>query len=197
MSVPNHRAIVQAVFDQGGWTLGTDDGKAAFTRASAWALFQRDAHWGLVRKTIGSNVLGLSTDLVMWAGTGEIVDIATDAGPIWGDDKAPIDPARWVQPKPPDAWGTDPPPPPPPPPEPTLIPYPGDAVWDAVGVMLFADYGAASQSPNPQMGRWFGRTIWDAVAGDPTGHVSTIPESIAKHRVEWRAILGLPPMGER
>lgn len=191
MSVPNYRSTVDALFAQGGWTLGTDEGKAAFTRASAWALFQRDAHWGLVRKTTGSNVLGLSTDLVMWAGTGAIVDIATDTGVIWADDKSPIDPGRWVQPKPPDAWGTDPPPPTP---GPTPIPYPGDAVWDAVGVLLFADYNAAAQMPNPQMGRWFGRTIWDAVGGDPSGHVLTIAESIAKHRGEWRHILGLPPL---
>lgn len=186
MSVPNHKSTVQAIFDQGGWTLSTDDGKAAFTRASAWALFQRDAHWGLVRKTSGSNVLGLSTDLVVWAGTGEIVDIATDTGVIWGDDKDPIDPGRWVPPRAPEDWDTDP--------SPTPIPYPGDVVWDAVGVALFADYAVAGQSPNPQMGRWFGRTIWDAVAGDPTGQVLTIPESIKKHRAEWRAVLGLPPV---
>lgn len=72
------------------------------------------------------------------------------------------------------------------------LPYPGDDVWDAVGHTLFADYAEAHQAPNPLMGRWFGRTIWDATEGDGT-RVLTVPESIAKHRGEWRSALGLPP----
>lgn len=75
---------------------------------------------------------------------------------------------------------------------PAHTPYPGDAVWDAVGVTLFADYARGGQSPNPQMGRWFGRTIWDATEGDAAGHVLTVDESIAKHRAEWCALLGIP-----
>lgn len=67
-------------------------------------------------------------------------------------------------------------------------PYPGDAVFDAVGVVLFADYAEAGQAPNPQMGRWFGRTIYDWLAK----HEPTLDASIAKHRKEWRQILGLP-----
>jgi len=82
--------------------------------------------------------------------------------------------------------------PPTPQPPPAHIPYPGDPVWDAVGVTLFADYAEAGQSPNPQMGRWFGRTIWDATEGDETGTVLTVEASIAKHRPEWRQALGLP-----
>lgn len=70
-------------------------------------------------------------------------------------------------------------------------PYPGDPVWDAVGATLFADYAEAKQAPNPQMGRWFGRTIWDATEGDENGKVWTVPDSITKHRAEWRAVLGL------
>lgn len=81
---------------------------------------------------------------------------------------------------------------PPEPPEPDSKPYPGDPVWDAVGEALFADYARAGQAPNPQMGRWFGRTIWDATEGDATGTVLSIEASIEKHRKEWRAILGLP-----
>lgn len=79
-------------------------------------------------------------------------------------------------------------------PQPPVTPYPGDAVWDAVGVVLFADYAAAGQVPNPQMGRWFGRTIWDATEGDAAGVVLTVEASITKHRAEWRAVLGLPPL---
>lgn len=80
-------------------------------------------------------------------------------------------------------------------PSPGGNPYPGDDVWDAVGVKLFADYGAAGVYPNPQMGRWFGRTIWDATEGDASGKVWTVPDSIAKHQGEWRAVLPTPPGG--
>lgn len=73
-------------------------------------------------------------------------------------------------------------------PPPRLPPYPGDPVFDAIGVALFADYGLALQAPNPQMGRWFGRTVYDYLAGMP------IDDSIKKHRREWRDALGLPPI---
>ena len=73
-------------------------------------------------------------------------------------------------------------------------PYIGDAPWDAIGEVLFADYAQAGQFPNPQMGRWFGRTIWDATNGEAPGKVLSIDASIRKHRNEWRAILGLPPI---
>ena len=85
--------------------------------------------------------------------------------------------------------GPSPPAPAPPPVHPA---YPGDAFWDRVGDALFADYAEARQLPNPGMGRWLGRTIWDAVAGDANGHIVTIDASLAKHRKEWRAVLGLP-----
>lgn len=85
--------------------------------------------------------------------------------------------------------GCQPPTPTPTPvPPPSTPPYPGDPVFDAVGVALFADYAEAGQSPNPEMGRWFGRTIYDWLAKV----VPTLDASIAKHRAEWRAALGLP-----
>lgn len=73
-----------------------------------------------------------------------------------------------------------------PPPAPVFPPYPGDAVFDEIGVALFADYALAGQPPNPGMGRWFGRTVYDYLAG------MSMADSIAKHRKEWRAALGLP-----
>ena len=66
--------------------------------------------------------------------------------------------------------------------------YPGDAVFDAIGAVLFADYAERPEAPNQGMGRWFGRTIWDHV-----NEGMTIGDSIAKHRGEWRAALGLKP----
>ena len=64
----------------------------------------------------------------------------------------------------------------------------GDATGARIGEFLFADYAEAGQSPNPGMGVWFFRTAYDAVAGLP------IDVSIAKHRREWRQVLGLQPV---
>ncbi len=66
-----------------------------------------------------------------------------------------------------------------------LPPYPGDAAFDALGTILWADYAQAGRVPDAQMGRWFGRTIYDYLVG------MTLDASIAKHRAEWRAALGL------
>lgn len=66
--------------------------------------------------------------------------------------------------------------------------YAGDEVFDAIAVKLFADYAEAGQAPNDGMGRWFGRVVYDWIAGV----TKTLDESITKHRAEWRAILGLP-----
>ena len=73
---------------------------------------------------------------------------------------------------------------------PQMPPYSGDPVFDAVGVVLFADYAQAGNAPDAQMGRWFGRTIYDWLAQV----TPTLDASIAKHRAEWRAVLGLPPL---
>lgn len=82
------------------------------------------------------------------------------------------------------------PPAPPPPPQRQRKPYPGDHPFDAVGVSLFADYARAGNPPDPQMGRWFGRTIYDWLEDvEPT-----LDASITKHRAEWRTLLGLPPL---
>jgi hypothetical protein len=75
-----------------------------------------------------------------------------------------------------------------PPPPPVKKPYPGDPEFDAVGVALFADYARAGNAPDPQMGRWFGRTIFDWL----NDNEPTLDASIKKHRAEWRAILGIP-----
>lgn len=76
--------------------------------------------------------------------------------------------------------------PPKPPPAPVKPPYPGDEVFDKIADVLFADYATAGQAPNPGMGRWFGRTVYDWLAGN----TKTLDESITKHRAEWCAILG-------
>ena len=69
-----------------------------------------------------------------------------------------------------------------------LPPYPGDAAFDAIGVTLWADYAEAGRVPDSQVGRWFGRTTYDYLAG------MTLDASIERHRAEWRDVLGLPPI---
>lgn len=64
----------------------------------------------------------------------------------------------------------------------------GDATGVRVMDLLFQDYAEAGQGPNSGMGAWEGRTYYDIAAG------MTIEGSIAKHRREWRTVLGLPPL---
>jgi hypothetical protein len=111
-----------------------------------------------------------------------VIDVIGAAGspgayPTWQVFDNLPGPGAWVKPTPVVA---------PQPPQPTLPPYPGDPVFDQIGVALFADYALAGQPPNPGMGRWFGRTVYDYLAGMP------MEQSIATHRAEWKAALGLP-----
>lgn len=63
--------------------------------------------------------------------------------------------------------------------------YPGDQFGTIIGDVLFLDYFTAGQPPNPSMGVWFLRVVYDYLADMP------LTESIDKHRKEWRQILGL------
>jgi hypothetical protein len=89
-----------------------------------------------------------------------------------------------------DDFNVPPPPQPPQPPAPAYPPYPmpEDAV-DGAGVALFADFAQAGQPPNPQMFRFAFRAAYSWL----TKEVPSLDASVAKHRKEWRAILGLPP----
>ena len=85
---------------------------------------------------------------------------------------------------------TDPitPPKPPPPQYPAYPPTESDV--DGAGVALFADFAPAGQPPNPQMFRFAFRVAFSWL----TKEVPDLPASVAKHRREWRALLGLPPL---
>lgn len=73
---------------------------------------------------------------------------------------------------------------------PLYPPYPpNESDVDGAGVALFADFGQAGQPPNPQMFRFAFRVAYSWL----TKEVSDLPSSVAKHRKEWRALLGLPP----
>jgi hypothetical protein len=165
-----------------------------FIRILASDLHLIDPKFGLNGKRGDPN--DISDDAINYIGEGPghdpthgnapvtVIDVISAAGspsaaPAWQVIDQP-GPGAWVKPKPVVA------PPTPQPPQPTLPPYPGDEVFDQIGVALFADYARAGQAPNPGMGRWFGRTTYDYLAGMP------MDQSIAKHRAEWCAVLGIP-----
>lgn len=169
-----------------------------FIRILAADLHLIDPKFGLNGKR--GNPTDISDDAINYIGEGPghdpthgntpvtVIDVIGAAGspgafPAWQVIDQP-GPGAWVKPAP----VLEPTPPTPQPP--VYPPYPGDAVFDQIGVVLFADYAQAGQPPNPQMGRWFGRTTYDWLAQV----VPTLDASIAKHRAEWRAILGLPPL---
>lgn len=102
--------------------------------------------------------------------------------PVWNE----IPQQYWRPNNPPLPAGPEPTPVPVPPPAPSFPAYPGDAVFDAVGDALFADYAHANHPPDAQMGRWFGRVVYDWLAQNEP----TLDASIKKHQKEWRALLG-------
>lgn len=76
------------------------------------------------------------------------------------------------------------------PPAPTYPGYPqNEGVLDATGAALFADFAEAGQGPNPQMFRFAFRVAYDWLVGN----VPSLEAAEAKHRPEWRGLLGLPP----
>lgn len=115
-----------------------------------------------------------------WRDTTVVSDPNIDNGAPFMPPAAAIEPFDWDE-----EHGAPPVPHPP-------TGYPGDAFWDDVTRLLEQDMRAVGQTLNFQSGRWIARTIWDVVAGDPSGRKLSLEESVAKHRNEWRAVLGLP-----
>jgi hypothetical protein len=190
--VPNHFSMVQAVYDTGAFDLTTHDGQAAFVDAVVLALHIEDPRWGhLKKRPEQTNIHGHAEDSALYLsdtpGLSQAVDFIGGAGGPnpriqWNVDLPRYSKADWFAPKDHDLTVLGP--------EPiyALPPYPGDAVFDQIGAVLFADYAIALQPPNPGMARWMGRTVYDYLAGMPT------EDSIKKHRAEWRAALGLSPL---
>jgi hypothetical protein len=114
-----------------------------------------------------------------------VVDVIGGAGgsnptPIWNAFSDPqASSGAWVAPKIASL------------PTPQYPPYPpNESDVDGAGVALFADFGMSGQPPNPQMFRFAFRVAYSWL----TQEVPDLPASVAKHRKEWRAILGLPPL---
>lgn len=79
-------------------------------------------------------------------------------------------------------------------PTPVYPPYPPtEAVVDQAGSALFADFAEAGQQPNDQMFRFAFRVAYSWL----TKEVPSLDASVAKHRQEWRQLLGLPPLGQK
>ena len=195
MSVPDLRHVPQKLFATGLYNLKTEEGQGAFTDAVVSTLHGIDERFGHLKKKPGqSQVHAHGEDSVLYLsdtpGQSQAVDFIGGAGgpnpqPGWMVDDPRYSESDWLDP-------TDHgirPSVPPPPPQPIYPPYPGDQAFDAVGTAFFADYAQAGQVPNPQIGRWFGRTIYDWLAKN----TATLDASIAKHRAELRAQFGLPP----
>ena len=197
--IPNYLHVVeqvklahpQAWKDAHTGNVGTED----FIRLLAKELHARDDLFGLNGKR--GDPKDISDDAICYRYEGPdydptnadspvtVIDVIGAAGspnaiPQWvvvSNPNAPVA-AAWVSPV---GVST-------PQPTPSKPPYPGDEVFDDIGAALFADYAMVLQPHNPQMGRWFGRTVFDYLDGMP------LVDSIKKHRAEWRKVLGLPPL---
>jgi hypothetical protein len=105
-------------------------------------------------------------------------------------------PEDYAEPQPYD--GTQPGPTPTPTPPANTVPYhpyDGDDKWLPVTRIMESDYKRANGvGLDSGCGMWIGRTIHDCYMekNPATGKLFTLDESIAKHRVEWCAILGVP-----
>lgn len=150
-------------------------------------------------------------DIVNSSGTlnddGSLTDEAEEKGeapstPTW-NNQGNVNPGHWVDP---DVLWEDGEPEPPEPPDPPhsgdgmvpYQPYPGhdESVFDQCGVAIEADYKRAGRPGLDSASvRWTARIMQDHLMGDgppPSGHFLTLEESIAKHRREWCAELGIP-----
>ena len=223
MAVPNDIHIAQQLEAKGYFTkAAAGDQKAAslFVRLFAYTANPegKPFGWGWLKKGGGHQVDGYSEDAVVYgnnpADLHNVVDMVIGTGApgarLVPNTTATV-PRRasdtWEAPRPLTAselaylggTGTVPGPSPAPTPKPCPDPsahlpkpkpaYPGDGKGAELGAALFSDYAAAGQTPNPGMGIWFFRTAWDAA-----NEGLTMDQSIAKHRAEWRALLGLPPL---
>ena len=80
-------------------------------------------------------------------------------------------------------------------PTPTVpwVAYAGDNFWhEKVGKVLTFDYNRRPQTLDAMSSVWVARVIHDATMGPEPGKILTLDESLAKHRPNWCAALGIP-----
>ncbi len=81
--VPDHRAVVERVYAQGGHVLTNQDGAGRFIEAAASALFRIDPGFGHLRKFPPRTRCGdppHACDVVLYRPTGQIIDLIVDMG---------------------------------------------------------------------------------------------------------------------
>lgn len=189
MSVPNDFPIVQQVYATGRYNLATHDGQAAFVDAVVLALHAKDAKWGHLKKHPGqTQIHGHGEDSALYLsdtpGQSCAVDFISGAGtagarPGWIVDTPRYSASDWLDPTTHSVKPVEPP-------KPVKPPYNGDAYYNRVSAVLYADYAAAGRPLDPDCGCWFGRVDYDIYVQGMTPE-----QSIQKHRPEWRAALGL------
>lgn len=206
MAIPNMKHVIEAARDlyPEAWAKAHRDGDPAawdfIILAARECAKSNDAQFTYGLNAKRGNKNDPSMDVIyVWAAqeTDGVYDVIGAAGssaatPAWnylgpGENATSgyIDPFS-VQPSKDYGSGT---PKPPEPPKPVLPPYPGDQNFQKISAILESDYRAAGRPGlDGGCGTWIGRTSYDYLAG------MAFEESVHKHRGEWRAALGLPPL---
>lgn len=193
---PNEGPLVKTLYDTGLYNLKSHDGLGAFVDVVVSTLHAKDANWRHLKKKPGQAQLhGHGEDSMIYLlpnNKAQAIDFVGGAGgsnpqPGWiVDSNGPI--YTHADGHEPDNHGLGAAPPPV---QPVYPPYPfPETAVDGAGTALFADFAEAGQSPNPEMFRFAFRVAYDWL----TKTVPSLDASIAKHRKEWRALLGLPPL---
>ena len=213
MAVPNHRFIVEDLYDHGDYDLTSHDGQARFVDDAVAALNAHDQRWGFLKKTgSGAQIHGHSEDGSLYLsdtpGQSQHVDfIAGAGGPNpsigWQPDIPRYSRADWYPPSEhPPTNDHEPKPDEPPHVCPKLVVPTYAALGDAafframVGVPLAADYAMVGQPLNDGVSVWFARTLHSLIAASVVANGQPIDAAgiVRKHRNEWRVILGLPAL---
>lgn len=199
MSVPNESAVVQKLFDTGLYNLKTHDGQGAFTDAVVSTLHAKDSRFGHLKKKPGqTDVHGHGEDAVLYLsdtpGQSQAVDFIGGAGgsnpqPAWQVDAPRYSASDWADPTEHGFGGPSIPPQPPPPSMPSYEELGGDEGAKKITRVLESDYKRAGRPGlDGDSGAWLRRTDYDFLSGN----VATVEASVAKHRPEWCAALGIP-----
>ena len=208
--VPNHRFIVEDVYDAGDYDLTTHAGQARYVDDAVAALHAHDQRWGHLKKFgNATNIHGHAEDAALYLsdtpGQSQAVDFISGAGgpnpqPGWGVDVPRYSRSDWYPPSehPPldEPEQPEPQPPhvcPPCPPVPTRT-YPDEPTyWKAFQDRVRAAYVAVGRrfpDPNdPDAFRRFARCGFDL---DWTDGMNA-QQAAAKHIRELRQELGAPP----
>jgi hypothetical protein len=112
-TIPDYSAIVssvEAMFNRVVPASQREQAKAQFTRQVAWSIYQIDPNIGLLEKTGGTQVMNMSTDIVVQLSNGAFADVCTDPQIAGGNvqingtwaakppDVNTSDHTRWIRP---------------------------------------------------------------------------------------------------